>query len=65
MVASNAIYFIFLRTMEEQLINCYNLLESAFQHAIQVQSSEATPCGIWMTEGGYQAGLHFQTGHNH
>ena len=44
-----------------------NPLESAIRPANQPKSArshEAEPSGIWMTEGGQQAGLHFPTGRN-
>ena len=43
----------------------YALLEGAIRPDIQPKSSrshEAEQTWIWMTEGGYQAGLHFPTG---
>ena len=45
----------------------YAMLESAIQPDIQPKPSrshDAEPSGIWMTEGGQQAGLHFPTGRN-
>ena len=53
-------------SMSEALDNVsYALLESAIRPDMQPKSSrshEAEPSGIWMTEGEYQAGLHFPTG---
>ena len=45
----------------------YALFERAIRPDIQPKSSrshEAEPSVIWMTEGEYQAGLHFPTGRN-
>ena len=53
-------------SMKDDTIS-YALLESAIRPDIQPKSSishEAEPSAIWMTEGGWRAGLHFPTGRN-